>query len=45
MPIDRVALLRALRRAGKTRDQARDLLESYNVEFRNELWTLAGEEM
>lgn len=43
-PIDRVALLRALRGAGKTREEARTFLRSYGVEFDNGLWTQAGGE-
>jgi hypothetical protein len=42
-PVDRVALLRALRRSGKSRDDARDLMRAYGIEFENALWTEAGE--
>jgi len=42
-PIDVVLLLRALRRDGKTREDARAMLRDYGIEFRNDLWTQAGE--
>ena len=41
--IDTVALLRALRRQGKSRETARELLHAHGVQFDNGLWTAAGE--
>ena len=42
LPLDRLALLRALRRSGKSRDDARELMRAYGIEFENALWTEAG---
>jgi hypothetical protein len=43
-PIDVVSLLRTLRRAGISRDAARDQLRRAGIEFENALWTKAGQE-
>ena len=43
-PVDKLNLLRALRRAGTTREAARAQLRDYGIEFDNNLWTQAGDD-
>jgi hypothetical protein len=41
-PAEKFDLIRALRRSGKTRDEARELLAAYGSGLDNDDWTLAG---